>query len=284
MRDNRTLALLREGKPAVGTWLQLHSPAAARLLAAQGLFDWMLVDFEHTPVDLGVASLILSTVSDVSGGRVTPLARVAEGTAAAIKHALDGGAQGVIVPMVHDADEVRAAVRHARFPPEGERGAGGLGPHLGFGVSRPEYVREANRQILVGVQIETAAALENLNAILDVPGVDLCFLGPNDLHLALGCAPRFWSAEPAFTRAVARIAAACAARRIPLGTLCKDAASAQARIDEGFTFVGLGSDAHFMLTHGGAEAGALRRMPAPESWCDRVALDGPPPPPPRASS
>src|SRR5690349_4887474 len=118
MRDNRTLSLLRDGVPAVGTWLQLHSPAAARMLAAQGLFDWMLVDFEHTPVDLGVASLILGSVSDVSGGRVTPLARVAEGTAPAIKHALDAGAQGVLVPMVRGAGEVREAVRHARFPPE----------------------------------------------------------------------------------------------------------------------------------------------------------------------
>ena len=135
----------------------------------------------------------------------------------------------------------------------------------------------------MGVQIETAAAVENVRAILDVPGVDLCFLGPNDLHLALGCAPRFWSEEPAFTRAVARVKAACAERGMPLGTLCKEAASAQQRLDEGFTFLGLGSDAHFMLSHGGAEAGALRRMPAPESWCDRVALDGPPPPPPRRS-
>jgi 2-keto-3-deoxy-L-rhamnonate aldolase RhmA len=283
MRDNRTLSLLRAGKPALGTWLQLHSPPAARMLAAQGLFDWMLVDLEHTPVDLGVASLILSTVSDVSGGRVTPLARVAEGSVVAIKHALDAGAQGVLVPMVRDADEVRAAERHARFPPEGDRGVGGLGPHLGFGVSRPEYVREANRQILFGVQIETAEAVENVRAIVDVPGVDLCFLGPNDLHLALGCAPRFWSEEPAFTRAVASVAAACKARGVPLGTLCRDAASAQARLDEGFTFIGLGSDAHFMLSQGGAEAGALRRMAAPESWCDRVAFDGPPPPSPRGA-
>jgi 2-keto-3-deoxy-L-rhamnonate aldolase RhmA len=284
MRDNRTLALLRDGQPAVGTWLQLHSPAAARLLAAQGLFDWMLVDFEHTPVDLGTASLILSSVSDVSGGRVTPLARVAEGSATAIKHALDAGAQGVLVPMIHDAGEVREAARHARFPPEGARGAGGLSPHLGFGISRPAYVREVNRQILFGVQIETAEAVENVDAILDVPGVDLCFLGPNDLHLALGCAPSFWSRERAFVEAVTRVAAACAARRIPLGTLCKDAASAQARVDEGFTFIGLASDAHFLLSHAGAEAGALRGLPAPASWCDRVAFDGPPPPAPRRAT
>jgi 2-keto-3-deoxy-L-rhamnonate aldolase RhmA len=270
MRDNRTLARLRRGRPAVGTWLQLGSPAAARLLAAQGLFDWMLVDFEHTPVDPGAAAVVLGTVSDVSGGRVTPLARVAEGSAPCIKHALDAGAQGIVVPMVHGADEVREAVRHARFPPEGERGAGGLLPHLGFGVSRPEYVARANAQILVGVQIETRAAVEDAAAILAVPGVDLCFIGPNDLHLALGLPARFWSEEPAFVAAVARVRAAAAERRIPLGTLCRDAASARARIAEGFTFVGLGSDVHFMLEHAGREAGALLGLPAPPSWCDLV--------------
>jgi 2-keto-3-deoxy-L-rhamnonate aldolase RhmA len=272
MRDNASLALLRAGRPAIGAWLQLHSPPAARLLAAQGLFDWLLVDFEHTPVDPTTAAVILGSVADVSGGRVTPLARVATGSAAAIQHALDAGAQGVIVPMVRDAAEVRAAARCARFPPLGDRGAGGLSAHLGFGVPRNEYVEKANAQILFGVQIETRGAVDDVERILDVPGVDLCFIGPNDLHLALGCPARFWSEEPAFLRAVARVRAACAARGTPLGTLCKDAASARARLAEGFTFLGLGSDAHFMLTAAGAECGALRGLPDPGSWCDRVAI------------
>jgi 4-hydroxy-2-oxoheptanedioate aldolase len=275
MRANRTLDLLRSGEPAVGAWLQLHSPSAARLLAAQGLLDWVLVDFEHTPVDLGTATTILGGVSDVSGGRVTPLARVSKGSIDGIKHALDAGAQGVIVPMVRSAGEVRAAVRYARFPPEGERGAGGLTAHLGFGVSRLDYLRRANGRILVGVQIETREAVEDVEGILDVPGVDLCFIGPNDLHLALGCPPRFWSREPAFVGAVDRIKAACAARRIPLGTLCREAASARARIDEGFTFVGVGSDAHYLLTYCGMQMGELRGLADPESWCDVVSFVDP---------
>jgi 2-keto-3-deoxy-L-rhamnonate aldolase RhmA len=229
MRGNRTLSLLRDRTPAVGTWLQLGSHAAARLLAAQGLLDWLLVDFEHAPIDPGAAATLLGSVADVSRGRVTPLARVAVGAVETIKHALDAGAQGVIVPMVRDAAEVRRAVRWARFPPAGERGAGSLGAHLGLGVSRPEYLRLANAETLVGVQIETADALANLDAILDVPGVDLCFIGPNDLHLALGLAPRFWSDEPAFLTAVSRVRRACEARGLPLGTLCKDAASAHRR-------------------------------------------------------
>jgi 4-hydroxy-2-oxoheptanedioate aldolase len=273
MRRNTTLARLREGKPALGTWLQLGSAPAARLLAAQGLADWLLADMEHAPVEPAVAAAILGSIADVSGGRVTPLARVASGAMAPVKHALDAGAQGIIVPMVHGPDEVREAARWARFPPEGERGAGGLLPHLGFGASRPEYLRRANAEILVGVQIETREAVERVDAILDVPGVDLCFIGPNDLHMALGCAPRFWSDEPAFTEAVARVRAAASARRVPLGTLCRDAASARARLAEGFAFVGVGSDAHFVLTHAGEELGGLRGLAEPASWCDHVRFD-----------
>jgi 2-keto-3-deoxy-L-rhamnonate aldolase RhmA len=271
VRDNHTLSRLRSGEVAIGSWLSLGSHAAARLLAAQGLFSWLLVDLEHTPIDPATASILLTAIADVSGGRVTPLARVATASPACIKQALDAGAEGVIVPMVESADEVREVVRHARFPPEGSRGAGGLQPHLGFRVPRPEYVREANARVLFGVQIETRGALDDLDRILAVPGVDLCFVGPNDLHLALGCPARFWSDEPAFVRAIERIRVACAARGTPLGTLCKDAASARARIEEGFTFLGLGSDAHFMLTHAGVECGALRGLPEPPSWCDMVA-------------
>ena len=108
MRTNTTLSLLRDQKVAFGTWLQLHSFQGSRMLAAQGFFDWLLLDFEHTPVDRSSAAQILSTIADVSGGRVTPLARVSTSSVDQIKHALDAGAQGIIVPMIKDADEVRA--------------------------------------------------------------------------------------------------------------------------------------------------------------------------------
>jgi|GEM_PF-49942 len=277
MRKNTTLALMRDGKVALGTWLQLHSYQASRMLAAQGFFEWLLVDFEHTPVDRGTAAAILSGISDVSGGRVTPLARVSVGSSDQIKHALDAGAQGVIVPMVKTAEEVRAAVRYTRFPPDGERGAGGLSPHLGFGVSRPVYIQRVNQEILFGVQIETLEAVENVDEILDVKGVDLCFIGPNDLHLALGYPAMFWSTEPRFLQAIERVKAAAKKRGIPLGTLCKDLSSAKDRIRDGFTFVGLGSDAHFMLQYAGIQYGELHDISEPpETWCNAMKFyDGP---------
>ncbi len=272
-RKNRTLDLLRNGRPAIGTWLQLCSPHSARLLAAQGYFDWMLVDFEHTPLDWSTASLILSTIADVSAGRITPLARVLAGTIEHIKQALDCGAQGIIAPMVNSAHEAAEIVKHARFPPAGERGGGALAAHLGFGINRPEYLATINREILVGIQIETQKAVENIDEIVAVPGIDLVFIGPNDLHMSLGLPAKFWSAEPPFLAAVERVRHACAAHDLPLGTLCREASQVKSRLDDGFRFLGMGSDAHFMLTYAGMQHGELRGQPEPpETWCNHVDL------------
>jgi 4-hydroxy-2-oxoheptanedioate aldolase len=243
LRTNHTLSLLRARKVAVGLWLHTHSFHVARILAAQGMLDWLLLDLEHTPVDSSAASMILATIADVSGGRCTPLVRVSGCTMEAIKHALDAGAQGVLVPMVSTPEDAAAAVRFARYPPDGCRGAGGLTPHLGFGVlAHGEYVTQANREILVAIQIEEAAAIENIDAIVAVPGIDLIFVGPVDLHLSLGLAPALWSGQPAFLAAINRVATACRSRDIPMGTLAPDATSTVERLERGFTFLGMGTD------------------------------------------
>lgn len=271
MRRNQTLARLRSGRPVIGTWLQLNCPPATRLLAAQGLVDWMLVDFEHSPPDPLTAQILLGSIADVSASRVTPLARAADTTMTAIELALDCGAQGVVVPMVEDAETAERVVRSAHYPPEGERGAGGLLPHLGLGISRPQYLADGNGEILVGIQIETAAALERLDDILAVPGLDLVFVGPNDLHQSLGLPAQFWSQQPRFLDAIARIKAAAERMGLPVGTLSRNAGEARVRIEEGFRFIGLGSDAHFMLTFAGMEVGAVRDLPQPTgAWCDVV--------------
>lgn len=274
IRKNATLQKVRAGEPAIGTWLQLHSIHATRLLVAQGIFQWMLVDFEHTPVDRSTAAHIFSTISDLSGGRTTPLARVPVGSVDQIKHALDAGAQGIVVPMVNTAEEAADAVRYARFPPVGVRGGGGLAPQLGFAVNGPTYLVESNREIMVAIQIETPDGVENIDQILEVEGIDLIFIGPYDLHLSHGLAPKIWSTQPAFLKAVDRVKEACNAAGVPLGTLSRDAEGARARLSEGFTFVGMGSDAHVMLTEAGRQYGELFGITEPaESWCNMVNLD-----------
>jgi len=242
------LAKLRQGNPAVGLWMHSHSFHVTRIVAAQGLFDWLLVDLEHTPIDLSTASMILSAIADVSGGMCTPIARVAHGTMYQIKQALDSGAQGIIVPMINTAAQAAEVVRYARYPPAGERGAGGIIPHIGFGMTNhAEYVPQANHEIMVSVQIETCEAVENIDAIVDTPGLDMIFIGPFDLHISLGLPPQLWSDNPTFKAAIDKVIAACKRRGLPYGTLTPNADGSTDRIADGFTFVSMGTDIIHLL-------------------------------------
>ncbi|MEO8396406.1 MAG: aldolase/citrate lyase family protein [Chloroflexota bacterium] len=248
MRENHALAQLRQGKPTIGLWLQTHSIQIARIIAAQGLFDWLLMDMEHTPLDLSTTASALAAIADVSAGSCTPMVRVAHGTMYQIKQALDSGAQGIVVPMINTAQEAADVVRFARYPPLGDRGAGGLLPHYSFGTtSHLEYVQNANHEILVAVQIETQAAVENIDAIVATPGIDLIFIGPFDLHISLGLSPGLWSDQPVFLAAIQKVIAACRQRNIPYGTLTPNADGGKARLADGFTFLGLGTDINHML-------------------------------------
>ncbi len=258
MRQNTTLARLRRGDPAIGLWLHTHSFHIARILAAQGLFDWLLVDMEHTPVDLSTAATLFATIADISAGQCTPLARVADGSMVQIRQALDAGAQGIIVPMVNTAEDAARVVRFARYPPLGERGAGGWVPHYGFGVTdHREYVVQANNEILVAVQIETRAAVENIDAILDVPGIDMVFVGPFDLHVSLGLPATFWSDAPLFLAAFETILNACRARGLPYGTISTSVDGVNDRLADGFTFVSLSTDMLHLLASVRAEYAKL---------------------------
>lgn len=249
MRENHALKQLHQGKPSVGLWLHSHSFHIARIIAAQGLFDWLLLDMEHTPIDLSTLSMTLAAIADVSSGSCTPIVRVAHGTMYHIKQALDSGAQGIIVPMINAAEEAAEIVRFARYPPMGERGAGGLLPHFSFGTSSHlEYVQNANREILVAVQIETQAAVENIDAIVATAGIDLIFIGPFDLHMSLGLTPGLWSEQPEFLAEIEKVVGACRRRGIPYGTLTPNAEGAKARRAQGFTLLGMGSDMNHLLS------------------------------------
>jgi 4-hydroxy-2-oxoheptanedioate aldolase len=248
VRANHTLAQLRQGKPSIGLWLQSHSFHIGRIIAAQGIFDWLLIDLEHTPVDPSITAMTLAAIADVSGGACTPIARVAQCTMFHIKQALDSGAQGILVPMIETAEQAADAVRFARYPPLGERGAGAPLPHYSFGTtSQAEYIQNANGEILVAVQIETRAAVENIDAIVSVPGIDLIFIGPFDLHVSLGLPPTLWSDQPVFLAAIQNVVEACRQRGLPYGTLAPNGDGVKARIADGFTFIGMGSDINHML-------------------------------------
>jgi 4-hydroxy-2-oxoheptanedioate aldolase len=248
MRSNPVLTALRAGRPSLGLWISSYHPQVVRLLASAGVTEWMTLDGEHSPIDSESMALCCGAIADVSQAACAPLVRVADGTVDQIKRALDGGAFGVVVPLVNSAEQAAQIVRFAKYPPMGVRGNGGMLPHIGFGATRPEYTARANSETAVIVQIETREAVDNIDAIVAVPGVDCAFIGPNDLHISYGHAPSYWSDAADFREACRNVVAACKRAGVAAGILCANGAQARDRIADGFTLVGYGSDVGILLS------------------------------------
>lgn len=172
---------IRSGETLLVPLVQTPWPAVCEVLAAAGM-DAICVEAEHSPLSpADIQNLILAT--EAAG--LPALVRVRENDAPSIQFALDGGACGVIVPRVHSAADARRAVASARYPPEGERGAG-PGRAAIYGLDRVAATEFARAETFVAVQIESRAAVDDLDAILAVPGVDMAFIGPNDLAYSYG--------------------------------------------------------------------------------------------------
>src|SRR5215470_3681500 len=178
MKTNPVRAKLSQGQPSIGTWLTLADPLAARLMARVG-FDWLTVELEHTATNLETAATIFAIVS--ASGSV-PLVRVPWNTGENIKRVLDTGAWGIVVPMVNSRAEAEAVVKAARYRPIGERSIGGQLHATNFDTDAATYYAKANHEILVVVMAEHVHAVEQIENIVAVPGIDAVFVGPNDLH------------------------------------------------------------------------------------------------------
>jgi 2-keto-3-deoxy-L-rhamnonate aldolase RhmA len=236
---------LRAGHTLLGTMVTLPTAATAEILAAIG-FDWLFVDAEHGPLETRELAAILQAVSD----KVACIVRVPAADEVAIKKALDLGAAGVIVPRVDTPEQAAAVVRFARYPPEGERGVGLARAH-GYGFGFKPYVESANEQIAVIVQAEHARAVENIDAIARVAGVDAVLLGPYDLSASLGKMGQV--DDPAVVAAIARVTDACRAAGMPLGYFGITAAAVRPYVERGYTLIVAGVDTLFL----GAGAKAL---------------------------
>ncbi len=243
MQKNTVREKLRRGEPSLGTWVTIPHALVAGMLARTD-FDWLTVELEHTPMTIETAALCFALVA--ARGKV-PLARVPVNSVENIKRVLDTGAFGVIVPMVNTRAEAEAVVAAARYAPEGARSIGGLLHAQNFSTDPGEYYAKANGQILVVVMMETAQAVENANEILSVPGIDACFIGPNDLHKSLGLPPMFESDHPAFVQSVDRILRVAKKNKVAAGIHVVDAQTAQRRIAQGFQMIAVGSDAAFLM-------------------------------------
>ena len=180
--QNPVKRLLRQGKKTAGAWVQTGSPVAAEIMAQAG-FDLIMLDLEHAPGD----NMTLVHICQALGGTgAVPMVRATWNDFVQIKRILDAGAYGVLVPYVNTGKEAEAAVSACKYPPEGIRGVAGSPRAAGYGRNRGEYLNRANDELLILTAVETGEAVENLDEILTVPGLDGIFVGPMDLASSLG--------------------------------------------------------------------------------------------------
>ncbi len=230
MRQNKLKQIWASGKAATNCWLMLPSAISAEQLAAQG-WDSLTVDQQHGQADHAAMVAIFTAISTTDA---TPLVRVQSNDAGHVGRALDAGAYGVICPMVDDAADAQRFVAACRYPPSGSRS---YGPRRAAIYAGADYADHANDTVLAIAQIETAAAMKNLAAIAAVPGLDMLFLGPNDLRLSLGMRPRPRIEEPEIVAAAQTMLAACRGNGLKAGIFCGNPDDALAMIERGFDFV-----------------------------------------------
>jgi 4-hydroxy-2-oxoheptanedioate aldolase len=259
--DNPLKSALARGESSVGSWLSLTSPLVARFLARAG-FQWLTVDMEHSPVNWESAALMFAQIADAG---CVPLVRVPSNTHENIKRALDNGAMGIVVPMVNTREEAEAAVAATRYHPAGNRSVGGNLHALNFRATAAEYYAQASERIFVAVQTEHVLAVENAEAIISVPGVDAIFVGPNDLLQSMGKTPAMESSDRQFVEAVRHLRETAIRHGVAPGMHCINAEQVARRRSEGWRFIALGSDLHFLVSSATHALGELGLGPAKET-------------------
>ncbi|AVS74914.1 4-hydroxy-2-oxoheptanedioate aldolase [Paracidovorax cattleyae] len=243
---------LRRAEPQIGLWLGLADPYTAELCATAG-FDWLLVDGEHGPNDL---RSMLGALQAIAAYDTQPVVRLPQGDAALIKQVLEIGATTLLIPMVENAEQARALVQAVRYPPQGIRGVGsGLARSSRWGADR-DYLRTANDRTCLLVQVETAAAVAQVEAIAAIDGIDGVFIGPADLSASMGYLgqPAHPEVRAAIDKAIGQI---LAAGKAP-GILCVDEALARHYIALGARFVAVGVDATLLAQAASGLAGRFR--------------------------
>jgi 2-keto-3-deoxy-L-rhamnonate aldolase RhmA len=239
MKANRVKQLLREGKSTCGTWVSLASPVGAEVMGMQG-FDWLLIDMEHSPVDYQTLS---NQMLALAPSESVPFVRVPWNDAAEIKRVLDLGAMGIMVPGISTLEDAKRAVAACKYPPEGIRGVASVRAAR-YGQDT-NYLKEANGQVMVIAQIEMRDAVEDIERILDVPGIDCAFIGPADLSATLGHLGN--ASHPDVQAAIAKVEKAAKARRIPLGSVSTSWDVAKGLYDKGYQLVSVMSDIRFLF-------------------------------------
>lgn len=234
------------GEWLAGTFINLGSSVTVEIAGDAG-YDWLILDHEHGP---GGEETLLHQLQAAAGTPAVPIVRIPVNDVTRFKRVLDAGAHGVMVPYINTAAEAQAAVTAMNYPPHGIRGVAKFNRGAGFGNTFEEYYLHAHEWLVLAAQIETGEAVANSEAIAAVPGVDVLFVGPNDLTHNLGIRDQF--DHPLFVNALQRVAAAARAAGKAAGILVHQAALVPKCRELGYTFVALGSD-------GGAVNAGLRQ-------------------------
>ncbi len=233
---------LLERTPALGSWIQIGPyPALSEILANAG-FDWLGIDCEHSEIDVeGVTAL----TRGMYGRKSVPFARVRENDTLAIRQVLDAGVQGIIVPLVNTAEEAKQAVSSAKYPPQGVRGFC-FSRMNNYGIDFDKYAKTANENIAVVVMIESKQAVENIDDILGVEGVDGVFIGPYDMSGSYGVVGK--TSHAIIQDACKKVVDACKKHGKAAGMhLVKPTPETiRKTVSDGFTFIALGVDMVFL--------------------------------------
>jgi len=244
MRENALARRLREGETALGAWLSFPDALVAEAMASLG-WDWLLIDMEHGPTGLSDAAAVATAIRTRA---TAPFVRPAWNESSHIQRTLDLGCSGIVVPVINTAADARAVVQDARFPPLGERSRGGIRTPLAFDTDAMTYAQHANANVVVLVQIETELAVRNVEEIVAVEGIDGTFVGPNDLAASIGARwPDVWERDTGYMDLVRRVASVTNAAGKTAGFLARDPAMAQQVAAMGYRFIGVSSDANFLM-------------------------------------
>jgi 4-hydroxy-2-oxoheptanedioate aldolase len=253
MRANLVKSRLAAGGSVVNAWLSIGSSYSAEGVGHSGVHS-VTVDLQHGMFGFPEALHMLQAISATPA---IPMVRVPALDPAQIMHLLDAGAYGVICPMISTPDEAAALVSACRYPPHGTRS---FGPSRGLLYGGPDYVAQANDTVMAIPMIETAEAVERIDEILAVPGIDMIYVGPNDMAFAIEGHVRF--PRPASEQAMDRVLKAAQARGVPVGIFCADAAEAADRLTQGYALVTPGNDfAHLTRSLSGAVRSLLEDQP-----------------------
>lgn len=243
------------GHPPVGTWILSANPLVAEAIGCAG-FDWGVVDMEHAPLDVpGVVHMLQAVAST----KMLPVVRVPWNDAVVVKRVLDAGATALMFPMIQNADEAERAVAATRYPPEGVRGVAGMSRASRFGTAH-HHLKTANQHISVILQLETPAALQQVNAIAQVKGVDALFIGPADLSAAMGHLGE--AHHPGVLDLMGQTAQRCKGLGMAIGTIGDTPELVAQYRAAGFDFVAIGSDLSLMMRGARSAIASLRTRDA----------------------